>query len=67
MINCPIRFFAFSGSDTDYLDIEEISESEFVDLYAANPDCRLDYERHTVFSNGVNQICLTLNARRESN
>ena len=66
MINSPIRFFAFSQCDTDFTDLEEITESEFVELYASNPSHRLDYERHTVASNGVNQVCLTLNARRES-
>ena len=35
-------------------DEEEIAEAEFTSL-----DLPISYERHTVFENGVSQICLT--------
>lgn len=50
-----IRFFIYDYDDEqeDY-DIIEVSESEFLDF-----DGEIEYERHTVRENGVNQVCLT--------
>jgi hypothetical protein len=50
-MNLPVRFFVVSE---DQEDISEVSEQEFL-----AHDGRISYERNTVFSNGVNQICLT--------
>ena len=50
-MNLPVRFFVVSE---DQEDISEVSEQEFL-----AHDGRISYERNTVFSNGVDQICLT--------
>ncbi len=52
-MNLPVRFFVVSYGEDD-ADIIEVSEKEFL-----AHDGRISYERNTVFSNGVNQICLT--------
>lgn len=49
----PVRFFIEALVDDDY-QIIEASEAEFLE----QPGC-VEYERHTVFNNGVSQICLT--------
>jgi hypothetical protein len=51
-----VRFFGLDSEDT-----VEISHREFVELYAANPSARIDIEKHSVFANGVRQLCITLN------
>ena len=49
------RFYIFGWDEEQQeLDILEVSEDEF----ERHPDT-IDYERHTVFQNGVRQICLT--------
>ena len=50
-----VRFYAFGWDEEqqDY-DILEVSEEEFKRHLGT-----IDYERHTVFQNGVRQICLT--------
>lgn len=58
-INVPVRFFIYDY-DIEYNTINEedpireCTEAEF--LEAAG---KIEYERHTVFANGVSQICLT--------
>lgn len=52
----PVRFFGEAITE-DGIDIVELTESEFNDL-----DLPITYERHTVFQNGVSQICLTKTA-----
>ncbi len=52
-ITLPVRFFAYGEIDGD-LDLVELTESEFLDIKAP-----IEYERHSVFENGVNQITLT--------
>ena len=49
----PVRYFAidYEGEEPE---IVEVDEAEFL---AA--DGAITYERHTVWTNGVNQICLT--------
>lgn len=57
-----VRFFAvaYTGEDDDEpaADIVEITESCFVGL--VNAGGRVAYERHTVFQNGADQVCLTV-------
>jgi hypothetical protein len=52
-----VRYFVYD-SDLDLIDdpdpITEVTEREFIDY-----DGVITYERHTVFQNGVAQICLT--------
>jgi hypothetical protein len=52
-----VRYFVYAA-DLDHLDdldpITEVSEREFIAY-----DGVIHYERHTVFQNGVAQICLT--------
>lgn len=64
-----IRFFAVActGNNTDsefsgdQVDTVEISESCFKDLMQqAGGTAPVQYERHTVYNNGVDQTCLTL-------
>lgn len=51
----PVRFFVIT-SDCESGEIidAEVTESEFLEF-----DGAISYERHTVFTNGVSQICLT--------
>lgn len=56
----PVRFFIWDeecpGHEMKGGDIRECSESEFEE---APKEWQIEYERHTVFLNGVSQICLT--------
>ena len=59
--NIPIRFFIYDEEIVNQYDdttgnFREASEDEFL---AA--EGRIMYERHTVFQNGVSQICITKN------
>ena len=49
-----IRFFtvAFSEGDADTF---EITEDQFKKLHGS-----ISYERHSVFQNGIDQVCLTI-------
>lgn len=47
-----VRFFIYDP-DQDY-EIIEVNESTFLESEGV-----IEYERHTMFENGVNQICLT--------
>ncbi|CAB5194762.1 hypothetical protein UFOVP176_32 [uncultured Caudovirales phage] len=52
-----VRYFTFNQDLYDEGDsdpITEVSESEFI-----MSDGVITYDRHTMFDNGVNQICLT--------
>lgn len=49
----PIRFFGEAIVD-GCIDTVELTEQEFEEQ-----DGAITYERHTVFQNGVSQICLT--------
>ena len=50
----PVRYFMIDHDLEDGPDIVECDESEFMKARG-----RIQYERHTVRENGVNQICLT--------
>lgn len=50
-LSVPVRFFIY---DDEAGDIFECDEAAFLDCNYA-----IDYKRHTVFANGVSQICLT--------
>ena len=53
-----IRFYCYDTDEfSGELDIIEIDESTFAQL-----DGVITYERHTVFANGVRQVCLTSSA-----
>jgi len=52
-MNINVRFFVYAVLD-DGLDIVECNEMEFLEA-----DGNIQYERDTIFDNGVNQICLT--------
>lgn len=53
--NIPVRFFIFLDTEGEgYGDITEVGEQEFLEYHGT-----LSYQRHTVFANGVSQICLT--------
>jgi len=49
-----VRFFIYELDEDNELDIIEVDEQDFL-----NAEGEAQYERHTVFENGVNQICLT--------
>jgi hypothetical protein len=53
-----VRFFIDA---LDGLDTQEVTHQEFVDRYAEKPDGRVDVELHSVYANGVRQLCITLN------
>ena len=52
--NLPIRYFILDYDLEDGPEIMEVDEAEFLAAEGA-----ITYERHTVWANGVNQICLT--------
>lgn len=54
-MNILVRFFKYGiDEDTNEVDIIETSESDFLLC-----EGEIQYERDTIFENGVNQICLT--------
>ena len=63
-----IRFFVVAYLDDvesdfsgDYIDTIEITEGCFTDLMQqSGGTAPVQYERHTVYDNGVDQVCLTL-------
>jgi ubiquitin-protein ligase len=50
-----VRFFSYCITDFDDVYICEVSESQFLELQGV-----ITYARHSVFDNGVNQVCLTI-------
>ena len=55
--NITVRFFVYDLEDDG--EITEVEEDVFL-----SAEGNIDYERHTVFANGVRQICLTKNLPR---
>lgn len=55
-----VRFFCYVMDDETGPDIEEITESEFLELGG-----NISYERNSVFENGCRQICLTTDSFKE--
>lgn len=59
--NINVRFFTYCNNEENDADICEITENQFLKLNKGleitNP---IYYERYTVFENGCNQICLTI-------
>ncbi len=53
-MNVPVRFFIYDFDNNDEIDIIEVSEKTFLETPG-----EIEYERNTVFENGVSQICLT--------
>jgi hypothetical protein len=51
-----VRFFALLEGEP-----VEIDHDRFLSLHARNPDARVDIEKHSVFDNGVRQLCITIN------
>lgn len=61
-----VRFFVANYDNTTEIEhCEEIEHSEFVERYAENPHARIDIELHSVYANGVRQLCITLNEESE--
>jgi hypothetical protein len=58
--NINVRFFVteFEGEDENTF---EIPHQDFVERYAEQPSARIDIEHCTVRSNGIRQLCITLN------
>jgi hypothetical protein len=53
-----IRFFCYDTDEfSGELDIVETDETTFLRLGG-----EITYERHTIFANGCDQVCLTTNA-----
>jgi hypothetical protein len=50
----PVRYFMLDYDMEDGPEVVECDEAEFLAAEGA-----ITYERHTVWANGVNQICLT--------
>jgi hypothetical protein len=50
----PVRYFAIDYDLEDGPEVVEVDEAAFLAAKGA-----ITYERHTVWANGVNQICLT--------
>jgi hypothetical protein len=59
--NITIRFFCYETDEfTHEIDIVETDETTFLRLGG-----EITYERHTIFANGCDQVCLTTNAYLE--
>ena len=62
-----VRFFTRATKNYSYvdvlneLDVKEVTHQAFVDRYAETPHGRVDIELHSVYANGVRQLCITLN------
>lgn len=59
-VNTPVRFFIYDEDIEDSstgAGLRECDESEFLQAPGI-----IEYERHSVYANGVKQICLTKNA-----
>jgi hypothetical protein len=55
--NIPIRFFIYDEhGEEGELELFECNEEAFLEAEGV-----IEYERHTTFLNGCNQICLTKN------
>lgn len=54
-----VRYFAYGFDDQHEMDIVEVDETQFLGVKNSG-DYNIEYERHTIFANGVNQICLTV-------
>lgn len=50
----PVRYFVLDYELDDGPEIMEVDEAEFLAAEGS-----ITYERHTMWANGVNQICLT--------
>lgn len=66
MINyIPVRFFKWNDIDRqDELDTGDTVANEFVECDEAEfleAEGVIEYQRNTIFENGVSQICLTKN------
>ena len=53
-----VRFFY---EDPDFLDLNEVTHQDFVDIYALAPHARVDIEFYNGYANGVRQLCIILN------
>jgi hypothetical protein len=54
-----VRFFAYALDRVESLECIEVTEDCFKEL-AAKKGSSISYERHDVFTNGVRQVCLTV-------
>ena len=56
--NMTIRFYIIDRGEAvdSEIDVIEVDEDEFLEAEGT-----IEYKRHTVFQNGVSQICLTKN------
>lgn len=54
-----LRLFTYCTNAEGDADITECSEEDFIDL-SAKPHSRIQYERHSIRENGVDQVCLTV-------
>lgn len=60
--NIDVRFFVVTyDEDEGDVDTFEIDFQEFTDRYVDQPLARIDVELHSVFENGVRQLCITIN------
>ena len=50
-----VRFFSYCMTDDDEIDVCEVSENTFLQLQG-----QITYARHSIFNNGVKQICLKI-------
>lgn len=57
-----VRFFCYASNADEGIevDIYEVTEKCFQEFAISDEHARITYERHTVFNNGVKQICLTI-------
>lgn len=59
-----VRFFTYCTNDDNEPDTCEISEAQFIAMQVDETRYQMHkpiiYERHTMFENGCDQICLTL-------
>jgi hypothetical protein len=61
MKNLPVRYFKYDYEAIEGVEIVECNRHEFEDI--VRDGGTITYERNTVFENGVDQICLTVEGK----
>ena len=59
MDNIRVRYFALVNIEDN---IEEVEVTRDCFEWLVSENATISYDRHTVFDNGVNQICLTVDS-----
>lgn len=64
-ITVPIRFFATPHDSYDSVEVTQSTFEHIAGGYEGVGGMPIEYERHTIFASGVNQIVLTIHCEHE--